>query len=506
MQKYPPRDAERFFKWWKTFNEDQQGRADCKVYRKYPVIDQVLAGGKHKDRIDVIEGAIPFEPEEFKSHFLHHYGSGKYSLIMNEKGVPGIICTCAFEVDDQNYPPRVDLKTLVRGHPENRGFEEGLKARGVKFPGEENTEEDVEDMTVAGQLVGKVLDQNAQLSQQVAELAEERAASADPIAQATSEAIGVIAEGAKAAIQMTRENAADISKAAAPQWNPMEILRQGIELSKGNGDNGAAMLTTVLQMQQGFFTQMLELQRQNFEALRQSQSVAAAPAKSDLDTLMEKATQFKGLMDMFTGGRRESSSIGERVPVGKSIIQTIAENPEVMTALSGVAGSVTQMVMAWLSRPQLGAINPAQPATAEIRPVNGVGPQPVAKQPTPEEVQRQAALEQQTAFLKMIEKPLIAHFFDTERRGLSGYTFADAMQQQFQGTGEITPQGRLMYETVISWQPITLQKLCENYADIFNVCGGNKVKWNQFFHEFSTYDQWRRVEQERLQQVGGTPN
>lgn len=499
--KFGDKDALELFKWWANFNEDQFGCCEAKVYRKYPVIDQVLVGERHAERIDLIEGKIPFEPDEYKDWFLHNYGSGKYSVIIDEKGVPGIVSGALFTVADDNYPPRVDLRTLVVGHPENRGFVEGQRARGVKLPWETNNEANQEtgdNMNVAATVIEHVLEDNKDMREKVEELHEKQNAAPDPVATAAIRGFEVMAKGAEAGIEMAKTNAEAISKAAAPQWDPLAVLAKGIELANGKPDSNASLMTVlpmIIEMNRGQMAQVQAMHQQTIELMKLQQQ--RPEPKNPLDVLRE----LKEGIELLGLGRGNRSDAPALAPT-KSWAAILMENPEVMQTLGSFGTSVMQALVAYWTRGggAVPAVNPA-PST------NGQGPQIVTRPDKPIETPQQVAAREATQqFLKMIETPLLSHFFDEGRQQLNGYTFAHAMHQglqpKFNPNSPITPDGRQNYLIVRDQWGDKFRQLVEEYQPIAQYVLGNKPRWKEFLGEFMNYDNWVSAQQ---QPPVGTP-
>jgi hypothetical protein len=483
----------KFFEWYESFSPQQAAVADLKVYRKYPVIDQVLVGLKYKNRIDGIEGPMPFKAEDYESHFLHHYGSGRYMCIMNEKGVPGIVASCEFKVEDEMYPPRVDYNVLVRGEPENQGYIDGLKARGVKLPWDTGeAAEEKEDVTVVTQLADAVMrkaeraeDENKELRDELMQVTKE---ASSPTSTATNESIRMVADTAKQTNAMMAGFVERIAQASAPNYNPLEMVKTISELTNPKGDNGLGLATLVSNIMQQSQAAMQQMHHETLEFMRQERTQPAAatePTGDPIDMILERSEKFDRLRNALGAGRRENSE--PREPNGKGWMQALMENPKVVESIGLVGQLALTMLMRMNGTPAPAVAPNPQPA---VQPTQPVTTKPAEPQP-----------DQQTlAFQGYIEKPFLAHFFG-EASGLTGYTFAAALQAEMMDiitepeivealkVRPVMQSGRVNYETIRDkWGRKKLDEVIRAAPNIWNSVQGNVRKYSQFLDEFFNYD------------------
>jgi hypothetical protein len=503
------RGAHKFFEYWKSFNEEQQGCAEAKVYRKYPVIDQCLIGGKHKERIDHIQGKIPFEPEEFESHFLHNYGSGSYMVMLDEIGVPGVVASCTFRIESQEYPPRVDIKTLVAGHPDNRGFIAGLTARGVKLPWETNVEEEeASDMKVAA--IDMMARQTERVTDKLLEVVGEQRENQrpDPVNAANAQAIGVIAKAGETAVDMVSRQADRLAAAAAPSFNPVELIKTAMEITKPTGDGGLGLATLVSQIHTSNQQVMQQMHHETLEAMRSQQNQVQVPAASELDSFLgqiEKIERLKNVMGW--GGHAEP----REAPQSKGIVASLLENPKVAESIPVIAQAALLIVQN-LFGPK-GTPAPAPNPAPNPAPGNAVQATP-QQQPRPMSAEEQQQAEITLQFLKDIERPFISHYFG--EAGLNGYTFAHAIQAGIMDP-QLTPvqirdlvairgfsaAGQQNYQAILSWGPQKLDVLIKSYGPIWNtIQGTGPKKYAEFLTQFFNYDKWIA---EQAKQGSGAP-
>ena len=178
-----------------------------------------------------MEGALPFDTEEgYTEWFVHCFGSGRYKCICTEKGVTGAIAMCKFSVEDSQYPPRVNPKELVQGHPENKGFIDTLKmSRMMPYDDgdvpeglDENDEEEDEEMITA-EVLRTQSEQTERLTNKLVDIAEKKGAGPDPHLTMVSEMGGMYKDAAHEVVEMVTKN-------AGPQLNVLEVMKAAKEM------------------------------------------------------------------------------------------------------------------------------------------------------------------------------------------------------------------------------------------------------------------------------------
>jgi hypothetical protein len=140
------KNAILFFKYWAMLPPEKAELARVKLYRTWPRIDLRLVEPELKSHSwDVIDGPIPFDPNDYRNWFLEHYSSGNWLCQMYELSVqPDAeikVTECFFEAQElEEYPPRVDYDTVLWDDPDNEPYERYLRERNIRIPGQESKE------------------------------------------------------------------------------------------------------------------------------------------------------------------------------------------------------------------------------------------------------------------------------------------------------------------------------------------------------------------------------
>src|ERR1700677_1326537 len=524
---------EAFLKWAGTFNEEQKGRALFHVYREYPVIDLLLIGETKPKLVAQYSGKLPFESPNWQEWILKDQqwgGSGGYKILCTEIGVPGCISMVKFSLDDGDYPPIVDPKSLVVGHPDNKGFITGLRSRGIRMPGDNPEAERIEkeeeaEMNAVAPLAEYIIKQNAELIEERRESRAAEGATASPeesvMAEATSEAVRVVAEGAREAIRMVGTQSTELAKAAAPQFNPIELFKAGRESA---GDGGMQMLTFFMTAMEKQTQAMQSMHEKNLEYMREKDETGPSPSAQEqpggIDLLLAEGQKFRQLGELLgwtvRGRSRENDDAPPRQiePAKESTLDKLfgklAENPTLL--VTGIFG-ITNLVQTFMGK--------GKPAEEVLKAATAVASSagaiqvPAAPDPAIEEDRRKLALQN---FLKAIEPLFLKHFFDQTQEALNGYTFAEdflSMSQSPTGQlvlipeGQVTDLGRQQYDQIKAGGPVHFDRIIRNYEPVWNLIQGNQPKYQeflkQFFNFFEDAEKAAKQRESKLAQVPKTP-
>jgi len=489
-----------FFKWWQDFDADQAGRCEIHTYREWPIIDQALVGNHKQKMIEKFEGVIPFEASEYETEFLHRFGSGKYKLICTEKGVPGGIAMCKFSVEDAAYPPRVDPKTIVQGHPENQGYLAGLRARGERLPGDGPTREEEDEDMNAG--IGEAL--QAQ-SETIVSLAKEvSAARSQPQPQPTTQP-SLETRAAEKVIDMVVNHAKQVTEESSKSYDPVAMM------------TSVADMFSKFQKPDNSLSQFAEIFRENMKAINDANERHMNAQKEERDfwrnmalkkeepSITDKPRDLIGQLkelgenkDVLLSllGRNPRSEVSSAPSWMDKIGEAFAANPQAAIGIvSSVVGLVVQGVQSIL-KPAPAPI-PAQP---QFQPAPAPQPAP----PTPEE---NAKAEQQKvfdAFMARIEKSFLVCFGETEA---PGYAFAEAFLSEFTPNGNETTDGRLQYNELLAtsgpagpriqmgnMQVTRFDAMCRSYFPIWSKVQGMLPHYAKLLEQFYSYDEYMKQE------------
>lgn len=198
------------------------------VYRLWPVIDRSLAGVDYKH---ILATPPPFTLD----HLVKQCGSGKYRLILCDEnlGKRSRIAQTMVSINDPDWPPVVNPKELILEHPDNRGYVESLRMRGLLEDQAQGAPADTAAAVAVESLSRTVQD----LANRVAERPRE-----DSSDRAFSLALR-------------------LAELLRPGKDPYELATQIAQLAK-SGNDQAILLKTLLE-QQTRLTELLVQQRAN---------------------------------------------------------------------------------------------------------------------------------------------------------------------------------------------------------------------------------------------------
>jgi len=138
--------------------------ASVYLYRLWPIIDRRLAGMRYKNIDKWVVDDKPINEERI----LGLHGSGRYRITFNDANRPRPLKQVAetvVTIDRSDRPPVIPIEELVREHPDNRSYVQGLRAAGELKDESMNAE-------------GKAVEQLAAMSRQ---LLAERAGKRDEL-------------------------------------------------------------------------------------------------------------------------------------------------------------------------------------------------------------------------------------------------------------------------------------------------------------------------------------
>jgi len=507
-----------FFEYWATkIPKSMLDLVYVSVYRTWPQVKMELVEPERKDHAwEVIEGACPFDPENFETQIMQRpgYGSGDYRFDLKERGLSDILCRAYVSAQDLHlYPPVLDYSTLVNT-PANQSYIRDLMKLNVKLPWEYTPEED----EMAGNAMGDAMKTMADAVVTISKTAVEQANSAKESAEAEAEARVEAAEAeAQAqepgqtpegtvqvvtAIGNMYANAAKgvvdmVTQHAGHQFNPVEMLTAAKQLM---GDGGTmVMLDKMSAMQEknlAFLEKVMESKTKESSAV----AVPVAPANG-LDQLLDQAEKLKRLADVmgWSHDNDREPAPPERPPKApeKSLGAVISENivPIVggLTSILALGANILYNMKAAQPR------NPAEDlaTAAKANPLQQMMPQspngtgiPTVPPANPDD-----PLAQYRPFVGRVAPAFLAHFFDPN---FSGYTFAEYILSGGSGAGN-TPEGRQAYGTIK--ETLGRQKFDQliRESDLWSRIQGMPQKYAKFLDEFFGYDEW--AEQQAKQEA-----
>lgn len=516
------KNAVLFFRYWKAIPEDKHDLIEVKLYRTWPQVDLKITEPNRKDVTwDIIEGKIPFEPEDYQGWFLEKYFSGEWNVILNEKGVKGKIMEAFFDATDmEKFPPRVDLRTVLWDKTANRQYQRWCEQNRIAIPGKEGADyQEAQEMnagiTATTELAKSAMERSDRLADEKAELTREVMEGQLKVIEAkidkkdettSSPALKMVQEAASASIEIVKAQ----GLGAAKLYDPVAMLTQGIDLAKANngGSNNLDTIKLVIDLSREQHAQTMSYLRERDEKAAQAAALAAQntpqPQKGGIDLLIEEAPKLEALKNLFGwGGRRHDEALPPPAEPKSQWLEKLVEKPENLQMVMGIFALASNMVATLFGRgkpPEEVIQQTLSTAGTSVTPAAPSAPQPapapVDKKPS------QAELNQM--FLEFIEPMFLEHFFDGHELGLNGASFAKSLTsivQTPEGTqwanGPETPVGRQQFELIRAGGEREFDRLLRSYSPIWSQVAAFAVqpkdskeppKYFQFLNEFFSYD------------------
>ncbi len=320
-----------------SFTDEQWTHAIAYVYRLFPLIDKKIIDPNASNSIDKISGSIT--PEEF----VQKHGGGKFKVIVNDLDLGRdrkgrTVCYCVFEIPWTQFEPIINYKELLTNDEKNKPYITYLINKGIL---DGSTFDVVEPNTTKldgiTSLFMKIVDQSDRNTRSLVESIKTTANAGNNDANNLMRIL--LAERDK------REDLLVKMMEGKDSGSNFDMMLKMIELMKpaSTGENGTtALFQQIIQMQQNFTTQILELNK-------------AKESQEPKKTLKDELAELKEVMELFgNGGGNQRRSTAEVVIDGFERV------------LDKVAGPIAQIFMAKMNfNPNAGMGNLAPTPTAQ---------------------------------------------------------------------------------------------------------------------------------------------
>lgn len=260
-----------------------------KVYRLYPVIDRKLSGEELADILNV--------SELDENRLLSECGSGAYQIyFIDGNARPSSLCSAVVEFTDGFWdrPPVINPVEVVEGTAKNKGYIDGLKARGLWRDQGEN------DMANAAQ--AEATNTAVQEMAGIAKNAIAKAGEKQPADAALSQVVDMMGSAYKTALSNINEGGS----------------------GKGSGDSGLLLVVKMMQDQQ-------KQQHDIFMELLKQQGGRQSPPAASIDGQLNVVTKMLEFAKTLGGAERPSSWVDRlpdlAVPLLSGLMQRAAAPP-----------------------------------------------------------------------------------------------------------------------------------------------------------------------------------
>lgn len=517
-----PHRPEHFFAWWNSLSAGAKGASLAYVYRNYPVIQIKVpdkkspTGFRPSNQIDKRSGSDPLAGLD---DVLHYYGSGDYTIRLNQASPGKTVCLCVIKgLRDQDHPPVVDLTTLAIEDPVNKPYIEGLRMKGIRIPGVDPMEES--DMAAAATMdhmvgtIERLTERNALLASRPpsAPLKVEREPMNESIvSQALATGMGIIATASDTQNKMLEKTMEKISQLRGDSGgsDPLALLDKVGNLLKtfapapvvmpNTSPNSAdAMLAAAMARSDRLETRIFEMQTSQLNLLqgmlaKSQESPAVAAAQSRVPAAAgTPATPMEMLRDLVKLKEGLGSLTGD-TERGENPAAAAAAGPWWAAALNNLPalGQVLLGIMALYSQASYNnaiaatAAGPGQTAALPIAPTMPAIPAPEptlgdeipppppgggAPLPHPGD----ATMSAYHTFLAQLENPLRLSLENNE----TGDEFAEKL---------VEFHGQMAYDLLHNLGKDQLINILSTYPPIWQVVTAIPQKFQQFLDEFMSY-------------------
>jgi hypothetical protein len=547
-------NAWKFFDYWQKLPPNLAELVEVRIYRCWPVVNAYLAGEETENKVfEFIHGPCPFkDPHGYVEYFVKKWSGGDWKLMLLESGVSGKVASCFFPArslespgtaDFENYPPKIDIRTLTRDH-DNDEYIRWRRRTNQPLPWDENEDDffmaspqqqqaapaapapvqmSTSPAAVMGEAFKVMADSHVTLARQAVESAEknaeyrERQAEArlhgpDPTSVGYQESIKLVTATADKMISMVTNN-------AGKAYDPIEILKAAKELrDEPKAATGSDMMESVLKIVQASNDRVLSVYEKQAATMEKMLTLSkngdgshgpgaqVAPAKSFLD----QAEEYKRIADLFGWNRSSLVRSSDQAPPPQAPEKPswFNENtaPIIIMGFQTVMVLTANIVHNWAAT-KIQGMKPQNPAEAvqQMQQQMQQGQDPEAAAPGagagagagPTAAERRNEMLRQFAI--DFEQPFVGHYFVDNARG---YTLAHYMMSE--GTmDQVTPAGRQNYVNLKTLGRDTLErvnefrKLLAGNHSLWSKIQGDRRKLDQFITEFFTFDEWAEQERER---------
>lgn len=454
-----------FFKYWASLFPKFEERVTATIYRNWPVLDRVRNGKtKYIDKVSRAMG---------RDDLLHNYGSGDYTIYLNDAGNAGkTLCQAnlvdRFALRDPDHPPLVPIEDVVMDDPANGSFLENLRARGM-LPADPKENEDV----AANDAVKTMADTIGSLTTKVIEGKQNNSGTE---AQATKVAFEMIKETSSMANRMLENATAKATEIAGKSNDGHAVIEQVIGLverlqPKQAPDSGLAAILPFIQMtlEKGEHAnaQILAMQA---DRLKFTEELIVNLKGAKPRSILEDLEQLKALRDSFRDMFGPEPAAKAQDDTWAQVLPVIA--PALSTALAAGANLFYNYIASKTNTPPI----PPPPVPA---PPPAIAPQspPAAAATTPEsqpQPQEQDHMLSYIRFVRQIEEPLLTSL----RSDATGADFAQWM---------IREHGRQVFDQLRHATVSTVESLLQLHPPLWSALQ-QEPRWTHFFAEFLSFD------------------
>lgn len=494
-------DDEVFLDYWRSCHRQDENRYSVYVYRQWPVIDRKQIDPSNTKNIAILPA--PFN-STCSDGMLRLFGSGTYKLILHDsKTSKSVIWIGNLNYRDEDYPPVVDSRELVKDDPANRSYIARMHERG-HMDNNERDRNSEEDEAMSSHVVGPLVETIREMTQDSRRRDSDRPPEVSNIGAIVQNAVAAAMDGVTRAQELSgrivEQASAQALSVQAKQSDPVSMVREiGTlirDLSPPN--NTDRVLELMMEQQRAFQEQLLAVQREASDTMKQIMLSRQPDATERQPNILDRIQELREIkMALFD----DRSSVTEEA---ETAVQTAKKNGggggTDWVALASMLMPMVGMVMQGISQaaysygvglrgevpaqpgqPGAGQPGAGQPGQQPQGPGNPAGPPQYPFQPTRTPEEDQAMM--MRMFLAQLKDPLLLAL----QNGESGHEFADKLVQL---------HGKMAYYAIAEHKADGIVQLLSTYPPIWNEISKVPQQFNVFLAEFLTYDEYLQQEEE----------
>lgn len=510
-----PHKPEHFFAWWCGLSAGAKNGSIAYVYRNYPVIQiktpdsKSPTGFRPSTQIDKRSGSDPLSSLD---DVLHHYGSGDYTIRLNQASPNKTVCLCVIKgLRDEQHPAVVDLSTLAIEDPVNKPYIEGLRMRGIRIPGVDPMEDTMDSAAVdrLASTVERMADQNARLANRppVEVRREEPKPQTDGIISKAFEAsMDMMKSVSSVQSSMLNDAVKKVQEVNATATDPLAMLEKlgGVlrflvptPVAATGPSQSDAMLTAAMNRSDKLETRIFEMQASQLTLLQtllakaqeapaataaaaaQAKAPAAAGAPTTPLEMLRELVKLKDGLGSLTGeterGENPAAASGPWWAAALNNLPSLAQMVMGIMAMYSTASYNNAIARVGAGQPTAPPMLPTIPAASAPEPVPGDEiPSPPPGSGTPLPTPGDSTMSAYHSFLAQLERPLRLSLENNE----TGDEFAEKL---------VEFHGQMAYDLLHNLGKDQLVQILATYPPIWQVVTAIPQKFQQFLDEFLAY-------------------
>jgi len=285
---------DEYIDWFEGLEESDRDNMIMYLYRSWPKLIKVKKPGQTQ-YIDKWMGDKDY------SDIVATHGGGKYYAAINNLQTNKQMGQIWIEIDTNKYEPKFDIAELDIAAWENKSYVKKLQLEGRLDEDGNEIKEGQREMEVVEKAIDRLDRVHKDMNDEMKRMYEERLREKNPGEE-------VFSHGAKAAIDMVREQARDSAGGGIAALVPMfQTMVEVMKDNKGNGGDQFQMFQLIMEQQRLQTQLQLDAMKQQNEMI-----LKMMEKRTDDGDVFKQIERFMTVRDLFDGGR-DKGSVVERV-------------------------------------------------------------------------------------------------------------------------------------------------------------------------------------------------